>query len=112
MESMQIQNEHNGEIETVYASPQVAQQQKPKEMAFSLKILNLTDEKAPENASTCNLCLDNKPNILLLPCRHCCFCKTCFIKYITNSGEWIFTLHNLKCIMCRTPIEKAHPVFM
>ena len=74
--------------------------------------MDLTDEKAPENASTCNLCLDNKPNILLLPCGHCCFCKTCFIKYIMNSGEWIFTLHNLKCIMCRTSIEKAHPVFM
>ena len=115
MESIQIQNQ-NG-VETVYVPPQVAEafrhlQQKPKEMAFSSKIMDLTDEKALEYTSTCNLCLDNKPNILLLPCGHCCFCKTCFIKYITNSGEWIFTLHNLKCIMCRTSIEKAHPVFM
>ena len=28
------------------------------------------------------------------------------------SSFTVFTLHNLKCIMCRTPIEKAHPVFM
>ena len=109
MESIQIQNQ-NG-VETVYVSPQVAgafrhlvEQQKSKEMAFSLKITELTDEKAPEGTSTCNLCLDNKPNIVLLPCGHCCFCKTCFIKYITNSGEWIFSLHNLKCIMCRAPL--------
>ena len=71
MESIQIQNQ-NG-IETVYVSPEVAgtfrhlvEQPKSKEMAFNFKIMELTDEKAPES-STCNLCLDNKPNIVLLP---------------------------------------------
>ena len=103
MESIQIQNQSG--IETVNVSSVVAgafwhliEQQKSKEMAFNFKILESTDEKALEYTSTCNLCLDNKPNIVLLPCGHCCFCKTCFIKYIANSSEWIFTLYNLKCI--------------
>ena len=120
MESIQVPDGQDG-VETIWVSPIVAtalkrlidQQNKPKkEMSFSLKILDLSDEKALDDCTSCNLCMDNKPNIVFLPCGHCCICKTCFLKYITGHSECIFTLHNLKCIMCRTPIEKAHPVYM
>ena len=90
MESVQIPDGQNA-VETIWVSPIVAtalkrliqQQNEPKkEMTFCLKILDLVDEKAPENGNSCAICTENKPNIVLLPCGHCCSCKTCFLKYI------------------------------
>ena len=120
MESIQLPAGQD-RIETIWVSPIVKtalqrlidQQNNPKkEMTFCLKILDLCDEKAPENATSCGICMDNKPNIVLLPCGHCCSCKTCFLKHITGQSECIFTLHNFKCFICRTPVEKAQPIYM
>ena len=120
MESIQLPAGQD-RIETVWVSPVVKtvlqrlidQQNNPKkEMTFCLKILDLCDEKAPENTTSCSICMDNKPNIVLLPCGHCSSCKTCFIKHITGQSECIFTLHNFKCFICRTPVEKAQPIYM
>ena len=120
MESIQVPDGQNG-VETIWVSPIVKtalqrlidQQNEPKkEMSFCLKILDLSDEKAPENVTSCAICMDNKPNIAFLPCGHCSSCKTCFLKHITGQSECIFTLRNFKCFICRTPVEKAQPIYM
>ena len=43
----------------------------------------------------CSICLDNKPQILLLPCLHICHCITCDEEGLIN-----------KCLVCREKIER------
>ena len=49
------------------------------------------------NKNECCICLDNKPNILLLPCKHIIICYNCHLIYNKNI-----------CPGCSTKIESRN----
>lgn len=51
----------------------------------------------------CIVCKEEKRSIVLLPCRHLCTCRSCYI-----------TLNRLKygCPLCRTKIREPIPIYM
>lgn len=57
------------------------------------------------NVDSCIVCLENKPNIILDKCLHCCFCIDCFLSSSTaSSALWI-----LKCPICKSFYSKVYP---
>lgn len=58
-----------------------------------------TVDAVPINDDTlCSICMDNKKNILLRPCKHLCICDSCN-KYLE------------KCPLCRTNISSTEKVY-
>ena len=59
------------------------------------------------NIDECIICLQNKPNIILDKCLHCCFCIDCFLSLASppSSTSW-----NIKiCPICRSIYSKVYP---
>ena len=59
------------------------------------------------NTDICVLCLENKPNIILDKCLHCCFCIDCFL--LSTSPESNVSWNILKCPICKTFYSKVYP---
>lgn len=51
----------------------------------------------------CVVCDDEKKQIILLPCKHMCLCKTCSVRCLFNTIK--------DCPMCRTEIKDSMEVF-
>ena len=65
----------------------------------------LTDDNQSSNneideIDDCMICLDNKPNTLVLPCMHCVVCKECSDKLVNTNDKNI-------CVRCRRPIDQV-----
>lgn len=54
------------------------------------------------NMDTCIICLDNKPNLILDECMHCCYCIECFLS--STNASWI-----KKCPICKVFYDKVYP---
>ncbi|GMI40017.1 hypothetical protein TrCOL_g2027 [Triparma columacea] len=54
---------------------------------------------AEDDSDTCVICLDNKRNTVLLPCKHLCVCKAC-------AGPTL-----KECPMCRQEIHDSMRVY-
>jgi len=54
------------------------------------------------NIENCIVCLDNKPNLILDKCMHCCYCIDCFLS--STNATWI-----KKCPVCNTFYDKVYP---
>ena len=52
-------------------------------------------------SSLCAVCLDNKPNMLYRPCKHCSVCENCH-----TEGEFG------TCPMCNTEIKHFEKIFI
>lgn len=59
-------------------------------------------EKVAYEDMICAICMDKKNEILLRPCNHTGFCKTCIIEQIKQ---------NHACPICRKDIQKAYTIF-
>eukprot|EP01088_Endostelium_zonatum_P015467 TRINITY_DN3803_c0_g1_i1.p1 TRINITY_DN3803_c0_g1~~TRINITY_DN3803_c0_g1_i1.p1 ORF type:complete len:397 (-),score=55.20 TRINITY_DN3803_c0_g1_i1:85-1275(-) len=56
-------------------------------------------EKAQKKVKECSVCMDNEPNVVILPCAHVCCCRACSVKVTT-------------CPLCRGSIAAKHVVFL
>ena len=63
-----------------------------------------TEACAPSNVedkSTCVICIENRPDHVIVPCGHLCLCHAC-----------CSNVRSAKCPMCNGPIDRVMQVFM
>jgi hypothetical protein len=84
-----------------------------KGMDFSSKSVNTNYEFDKNikifNVDTCIICLDNKPNIILDKCLHCCFCVDCFLSSNSSTTNETIPSSISKCPICKSFYSKVYP---
>ena len=60
------------------------------------------DNKEEYKEMECVICMDKKNEILLRPCNHTGFCKSCIIEQIKENNN---------CPICRKDIQKAYVIY-
>ena len=77
------------------------------EVAASTSQLALNQSQAcgtqDEEERLCVVCEVGKKNILLMPCKHICLCKSCADSFLSDKIK--------ECPMCRTKIQDSTEVF-
>lgn len=71
---------------------------------------NATEEGAANPPLICIICLENKPNILLLPCKHLKLCSDCTSKIEAQSVANNF--NKFKCPFCRQDVDEHLHIFI
>lgn len=69
---------------------------------LKLKLNNEVKYKLKNKEITCVICLNEQPDIVTFPCRHCCCCRECFIKSKKKKNQ---------CVVCRAKIENFIKIF-
>jgi hypothetical protein len=66
-----------------------------------------TNEMKIYNFDSCIVCLDNKPNIILDKCLHCCYCIDCFLSITSPTSNTTWDIQ--KCPVCKIFYSKVYP---
>ncbi|KAL3087679.1 hypothetical protein niasHT_028985 [Heterodera trifolii] len=60
-----------------------------------------------KNSITCTICMENKRNVIFMPCSHAIVCKSCTEKIMSSSAPGA-----MKCPICKQNIEKILPFYL
>ncbi|KAL3070783.1 hypothetical protein niasHS_016649 [Heterodera schachtii] len=61
-----------------------------------------------KNSITCTICMENKRNVIFMPCSHAIVCKSCTEKIMSSSAP----AGAMKCPICKQNIEKILPFYL
>lgn len=94
--------------------------QEPISNTEPIEIPAFSEESENKNENTnrlCVICQIYSPEILLLPCKHCCICQECFETYKKNnktyqSGGVTCQVGRFTCPVCRNEIKSHTRIFI
>ena len=82
----------------------------PAPRPFSLFDLTGNAEKTEVGEQQCCVCIENKKDVLLKPCKHVCVCVECARALEADNLDK--SAARPQCPQCRAPIEHAERVFL